>query len=163
MRTMTVALAFALAAVTGCKTGGDKPVTAPGSSGAGGTSGPSRPSDTLSTSGGDVLITPIHHATLLLRFGGKAIYLDPTAEGAYDGLPQADYIFVTDIHPDHLNQPTIDKLKGPATVMVGPQAVADKVTGMVVLKNGETKSFGSFSAAGVPMYNLVRGPSAGQL
>ena len=37
----------------------------------------SRPSDTMATSSGDVTVTPIMHTSVLLRAGGKVIYIDP--------------------------------------------------------------------------------------
>src|SRR5262245_11137909 len=41
----------------------------------------------FSTSAGKVEITPIMHASLMIKAGGKIIYVDP-AQGKYDGLPQ---------------------------------------------------------------------------
>src|ERR1019366_472714 len=55
----------------------------------------------FSTSKGALQITPIQHASLMIQAGGKVMYIDP-AQGSYDGLPQADYILITDIHSDHL-------------------------------------------------------------
>lgn len=120
-------------------------------------------SDTFPTAKGDLTVTPIHHATLLFAFDGKAIYLDPTQDGAYDGLPKADYVFLTDIHPDHLDPDGLAKVKKDTTVLVGPPAVGAETPLGVTLKNGESKDFGAFSALAVPMYNLTRGPSPGKL
>ena len=59
----------------------------------------------FSTSAGTVQIIPIQHASLLMKAGGKVLYVDP-AQGSYDGLPQADYILITDIHGDHMAPPS---------------------------------------------------------
>ncbi len=83
-----------------------------------------RDTDTFPTAAGPVRITPIHHATLLMEGGGKAIYADPVHDGNFDGLPKADLILVTDIHPDHMDPGQIAKLSGPGTVVVAPPAVA---------------------------------------
>jgi hypothetical protein len=48
----------------------------------------------FSTSAGTLQIIPIDHASLLVKAGGKVLYVDP-AQGAYDGLPPADYILIT--------------------------------------------------------------------
>jgi len=118
--------------------------------------------ETFSTSAGTLQITPIQHASLMIQAGGKVLYIDP-AEGSYDGLPQADYILLTDIHGDHLAPPVINKLKKADTVIVAPKAVAAQVTGARVLSNGEKTTIGPFAVEAIPMYNLKRGPSAGQL
>lgn len=118
--------------------------------------------DTIATNAGPLTITPIHHATLLLEFKGRRIYLDPTKDGVYDNLPKADYVFITDIHGDHLDPAGIDKVKQPSTKLVGPPAVNDQQKMDVVLKNGDKKDFGDFSVEAIPMYNLVRGPQEGK-
>jgi len=118
--------------------------------------------ETFPTSAGDLSIIPIQHASLMIQAGGKIVYVDP-AYGAYDALPKADYILVTDIHEDHLAPAIIDKLKKAGTVIVGPKAVAAELPGTKVLSNGEKTSLGAFTVEAIPMYNLKRGPSAGQL
>jgi L-ascorbate metabolism protein UlaG (beta-lactamase superfamily) len=116
----------------------------------------------FSTSVGALQITPIQHASLLIKAGGKIIYVDP-AQGSYEGLPQADYILITDIHGDHMVPKLVDQLRKPGTVILAPKVVAEKVTGCTVISNGETKTLGAFQVEAIPMYNLTRGPSAGQL
>jgi len=118
--------------------------------------------ENFSTSAGMLQLTPIQHASLMIQAGGKVLYVDP-AQGSYDGLPSADYILLTDIHGDHLSAPTIDKLKKAGTVIVAPKAVAAQVAGARVVSNGEKTTVGPFAVEAVPMYNLTRGPSAGQL
>lgn len=122
-----------------------------------------RAADTVKTSAGDLTITPIYHASLMLQFAGKVIHIDPWSQGNYSSLPRADYIFITDIHGDHLDAAMIEKLKKESTVIVGPAAVADKLHGITIMKNGEKRSFGGFEAEAVPMYNLQRGPQPGAL
>jgi L-ascorbate metabolism protein UlaG (beta-lactamase superfamily) len=118
---------------------------------------------------GEVEITPIHHATLLLRAAGKAIYFDPVHDAKYDGLPKADLVFLTDIHPDHLDAKGLAMVAGPDTPLVVPPAVAEKLGGgfnrVIVVKNGEKTSplpsLATLTAEAVPMYNLKRGPQPG--
>ena len=74
--------------------------------------------ENFTTSAGMLQLTPIQHASVMIQAGGKVLYVDP-AQGSYDGLPQADYILVTDIHGDHLSVPTLNKLKKADTVIVG--------------------------------------------
>ena len=118
--------------------------------------------ENFTTSAGTLQLTPIQHASLMIQAGGKVLYVDPV-QGSYDGLPQADYILITDIHGDHLSVPTLNKLKKADTVIVAPKAVAAQVTGAKVVSNGEKTTVGPFAVEAVAMYNLTRGPSAGQL
>jgi L-ascorbate metabolism protein UlaG (beta-lactamase superfamily) len=107
----------------------------------------------FTTSAGKVEITPIMHASLMIKAGGKIIYVDP-AQGKFDGLPQADYIFITDIHGDHLAPPIVDKLKKSGTVIVAPKAAADKLPGCEIMANAETRTVGDMKVEAIPMYNL---------
>ncbi|GAC1366269.1 MAG: MBL fold metallo-hydrolase [Polyangiales bacterium] len=121
------------------------------------------PSDVFKTSAGDVALTPIHHATMLLTFGGKNIYLDPWSEGDLGGYPKADAILITDIHPDHYDPKALELLRTPSTIVVAPPVVAEKLPGVQTLKNGETTEVLGMKVEAIPMYNLQRGPEAGKL
>jgi L-ascorbate metabolism protein UlaG (beta-lactamase superfamily) len=121
----------------------------------------SRPVEEFKTSSGAVKITIIRHASMLIEAGGKAIHVDPWSQGNFDGLPKADLILITDIHPDHLDQKAIDQVKKDGTEFIGPAAVAKTVTQAKVLANGESTTWDKWKIEAVPMYNLKRGPSAG--
>jgi L-ascorbate metabolism protein UlaG (beta-lactamase superfamily) len=108
----------------------------------------------FSTSAGPLQIIPIQHASLIMKAGGKVVYVDP-AQGSYDGLPQADYILITDIHGDHMAPAIVDKLRKPDTVILAPQAVAAQVKGCTVISNGQAKDIGPFHVEAIPMYNLT--------
>ena len=118
-------------------------------------------------SGGNITITPIQHASVQVEYGGKVIQVDP-AQGDFSKAKPADLILVTDIHGDHLNPDLIAKVRKPGAPVVMPAAVqqqaGSKIPGPVeVLANGQTKTVAGVSIEAVPMYNLQRGPSAGQL
>jgi L-ascorbate metabolism protein UlaG (beta-lactamase superfamily) len=119
--------------------------------------------DRIAATGGDVTITPLNHATLALTHGSTVVLIDPTPQAKYDGLPAPTLILVTDIHGDHLSPPTVEKVKGANTAIVAPEAAASQLPGATVLANGEKKTVAGVPLEGVAMYNLVRGPSAGQL
>jgi L-ascorbate metabolism protein UlaG (beta-lactamase superfamily) len=119
--------------------------------------------DTIATSKGDLVITPIYHGSVLLQFGGKAIYVDPWSKGSYENLPKADLILITDIHQDHFDQPAIDGIKTDKTIIIGPKVVAEKATGVTPIANGETKEWEGVGIKAIPMYNLTRGPEPGEL
>jgi L-ascorbate metabolism protein UlaG (beta-lactamase superfamily) len=130
--------------------------------------------DVLKTSLGDVRIVPIHHGSVLFELGDKAYYVDPFHEGNFDGLPKAEFIFITHAHPDHLDPIAIEKIEKPTTVFVCPPSVAEQLPvdpssgrrggpSTVVLKNGDKQTVGGLGVEAVPMYNLKRGPAPGKL
>lgn len=118
--------------------------------------------DTIQTSAGALKITPVTHGSVMLEFGGKVIHVDPWNQGDYTGLPQADVILITDVHADHQDRAQIDKLKKAGTVVIAPKAVAATITEAQVIANGEKKTIAGLAMEAVPMYNLQRGPAAGQ-
>jgi L-ascorbate metabolism protein UlaG (beta-lactamase superfamily) len=115
------------------------------------------------TSAGPAKITIIRHASMMIEAGGKVIHVDPWSQGNFDGLPKADLILITDIHPDHLDQKAIDQVKRDGTQFIAPAAVAKTVTEAKVLANGESTTWDKWKIEAVPMYNLKRGPSPGAL
>lgn len=112
----------------------------------------------FATSAGKLEIVPIQHASLMVRAGGKVLYLDP-AQGSYDGLPKADYILITDTHGDHLAPAILDKLRTPATVIVASKAAAAQIPGAKPLANGESTTIGDFKVDAIAAYNLKPAPN----
>lgn len=125
--------------------------------------GADRPVEKFDTRAGEVRITPVHHASMLIEAAGKAIQVDPWSQGNYDGLPQADLILITDIHPDHLDKAEIAKLSKAGTHIIAPAAVAAQVPEAQVLANGAATRWDGWRIEAVPMYNLKRGPAPGKL
>jgi L-ascorbate metabolism protein UlaG (beta-lactamase superfamily) len=120
--------------------------------------------DKLPAAGGDITIAPINHATLQLVYAGKVIDVDPVAAaGTFAGFAAPDVILITDIHGDHLDPATVAKLKKATTVVVAPSAAAAQLDHPTVIANGEKKTIAGIEIEAVPMYNLTRGQSPGQL
>lgn len=120
---------------------------------------------------GDIQIIPIEHASLVLKWGGKVIYVDPvkSQEGlnAFISQPDPDLILLTDIHPDHLDIKTLETVSKSKTLLIAPMAVADMIPNIVpgdllVMKNGQKTNqktsqkvnLNGFSIEAVPSYNL---------
>jgi L-ascorbate metabolism protein UlaG (beta-lactamase superfamily) len=121
-----------------------------------------RPVEQFQTKAGQVKITPIRHASMMIEAGGKVIQVDPWSQGNYDGLAAADLVLITDIHPDHLDGKAIAKVKKDGTAFIAPSAVAKTVTEAKVLANGEKVTWEGWTIEAVPMYNVKRGPEAGK-
>ncbi len=126
-----------------------------------------RPSDSVATSDGELRILPLHHGTVAFEWKGKTLLVDPFLEATYRGLPRADVVFITDIHPDHLDLEALARVRKPETVVVAPPAVAERlpkeIASVVVMKNGDKQLVGGVGVEAVPMYNLTRGPTPGAL
>jgi L-ascorbate metabolism protein UlaG (beta-lactamase superfamily) len=122
--------------------------------------------DVISTKIGDLAIQPIQHASLVLTVSGVTIYVDPTGGTKnYTGIAAPDIILITDIHGDHFDIKTLDSVKKSTTVLVVPQAVADKLPAgykehLVVVNNGANTTQSGIVIAAIPMYNLPEGPTA---
>ena len=122
---------------------------------------------TIPATGGDISISPIQHETVQIEHAGKVIQVDP-AQGDLSKAKPGDLVLVTDIHGDHLSPEGIAKVRKSGAPVVMPAAVQTQVAGKVaapieVMANGESKTVAGVSIEAVPMYNLTRGPAAGQL
>jgi L-ascorbate metabolism protein UlaG (beta-lactamase superfamily) len=117
---------------------------------------------TLSTSAGEVKITPLYHASALIQAGGKSIYIDPAKPAKLSGLPKADLILVTHLHQDHFDPDSIAQLSRTGTEVIAPPTVAEQLSAAQAITNGQTRQWSGWSIEAVPAYNLKRGPSAGE-
>lgn len=74
--------------------------------------------ETIVTSEGDLVIHPVEHASLVLEWGGKVIYVDPVGGAAlYEGLPAPTAILITHGHGDHFDVPTLEAIAGSAPLL----------------------------------------------
>jgi L-ascorbate metabolism protein UlaG (beta-lactamase superfamily) len=117
--------------------------------------------DKMNNEAPDLKITPISHATFVMEWNGNVIYVDPTGGAtAFDGFPAADYVLVTDIHGDHMDQATLDAVVTDKSMLILPKAVKEKLTGFdtaKVMANGQTSTLGDISISAIPMYNITEG------
>ncbi len=112
--------------------------------------------DTITTSAGNLEITFIGHASLMLRFGGKIIHVDPFDLLAdYGQFPKADLLLLTHEHRDHLSPGALKKVRTEKTVVVLTRLCAEQVGGGTVMKNGDVLTIMGIRIEAVPAYNLV--------
>jgi L-ascorbate metabolism protein UlaG (beta-lactamase superfamily) len=112
------------------------------------------PAQVFQTSAGPVEITPIYHASAMIKAGGDTIYIDPARPGNISGLRPANLILITDIHRDHMDTAYIAALSDRNTEIIAPAAVQETVTGAKVLGNGESMQWHNWRITAVPMYNI---------
>ncbi|MEE8439510.1 MAG: MBL fold metallo-hydrolase [Micropepsaceae bacterium] len=131
---------------------------------------PSADANVVATSMGDLIIHPIHHASMVLEWNGMIILVDPApppggvpegvdATAEFTALAEPDLILVTDVHGDHLSADVLSAVAGAAPI-VAPQAVADELPDALqvmtqVVANGEVVTVQGIQIEAVPMYNLT--------
>jgi L-ascorbate metabolism protein UlaG (beta-lactamase superfamily) len=117
--------------------------------------------DHLLTTNGDVIIHPINHATLVMKWNNQMIYVDPVGGATpFQGLPRADLILVTHSHSDHFSTATLDAVRGASAVILAPQIVYNAMTTTLrslttVLTNGASTDVLGLKVDAVPAYNLI--------
>jgi L-ascorbate metabolism protein UlaG (beta-lactamase superfamily) len=73
---------------------------------------------------GNLVIRPVTHASFVMSYQGKTIYVDPDlAVSLYAGIPKADYILITHSHGDHFDLTTIAGVINTNARIIAPQAV----------------------------------------
>ena len=118
------------------------------------------PTDELKTGKGSLIITPIQHASFIMTWDGKTIYVDPAHKAAlYKEHKAPNLILITDIHGDHLNTDVLKSIDKANAIIVAPQAVANLLPAslkkkVVILRNGEQTKQLDISITAIPMYNL---------
>lgn len=127
-------------------------------------SGPKEPpvsGDVLPTSRGDVVIHPVNHASFVMSWQRKIIYVDPVGGVApYLELPKPDLIMLTHIHTDHMHPDTLNAIVTPATRIVAPPSVRKALpetlqTRVLLLANGDSATLEDLAIEAVPMYNTT--------
>lgn len=113
-------------------------------------------SDTIKTSKGDLIINFLGHSSLMMSWRGKIIHSDPVSiEADYTKLPKADIILISHDHYDHLDLKAVDHIKTAATKIIGTPEVAEKIPGVVVMRNSDMQTVDDLHIEAVPAYNIV--------
>ncbi len=117
--------------------------------------------ETLPTKAGDVTFTPVNHATLVIAWAGKTVYVDPVGNAQwYESFAKPDAVLVTHIHGDHYQEGVLREVVAAGTRLIVPPALAEALPKELKdratpLANGkDTALFGAMLTA-VPMYNLT--------
>jgi L-ascorbate metabolism protein UlaG (beta-lactamase superfamily) len=118
--------------------------------------------DHLTTTNGGVVIHPVYHASLALRWNSQTIFVDP-ATNSFAGLPLADLILFTHNHNDHFNaSATVGLLAATGTIIAPPLVYSGLSTPLKartgVLTNGMSTNWLGTLIEAVPMYNLANTP-----
>ena len=123
--------------------------------------------DRIATDNGVLVIHPIHHATFLMQWNGKTVYVDPVGGvKPFADLPKPDVVLVTHVHFDHFDPVTLAAIMpaGGQPVIIAAPTVAEKIPEMLrgrttvkVLANGEKTEAAGIAIEAVPAYNTTPG------
>ena len=112
--------------------------------------------DVIKTKSGDLEIYFIGHGTLMMKWKGKIIHIDPYGKiGNYSQLPKADLIIITHEHYDHFDLDAIKRIMRQGTIIVYTKKCEEKLKGGIVMKNGDVKTIFDIKIEAVPAYNIV--------
>ena len=110
----------------------------------------------IDTSKGELEITFIGHGTLMLKFDGKIIHIDPFSRLAdYARLPKADAVFITHHHGDHLSAEALQQVRTDSTIVILTEICAKQVEGGIIMKNGDVRDVLGIKVEAVPAYNIM--------
>ncbi len=112
--------------------------------------------DSFPTSIGDLTITFLGHASVLLLNNRKNIYIDPYGEVAdYSKLPKADLVLVTHEHFDHMDLQAMKLVLTPTTqVVLNPEGTKHFKSGLA-MRNGDIRAINAILIEAIPAYNIV--------
>ena len=89
--------------------------------------------------------------------------MDPVSrEADYSKMPKADLILITHEHGDHFDPKALSLLRKEQTKLVLTKLCAEKVTGGMVMKNGDVLTVQGLKIEAVPAYNIVHKRPDGQ-
>jgi L-ascorbate metabolism protein UlaG (beta-lactamase superfamily) len=123
--------------------------------------GPALSGDILSTSRGDVVIHPVSHASFVMSWQNKIIYVDPVGGlTLYQELPKPDLILITHIHGDHMDPATLNSLVNPQTPIVAPPSVRKALPETLqarvrTLASGDSTAWEEVGIEAIPSYNIT--------
>lgn len=116
--------------------------------------------ETITTNEGDLVIHPVEHASLVLEWGGKAIYVDPVGGATrYEGLPAPTAILITHGHGDHFDVPTLEAIAGSAPLLVNEDVFGKLPEGLKAntrsIANGEEGELNGVKLKAIAAHNTT--------
>jgi len=117
--------------------------------------------DSYKTDGGEILVSPVSHASFVMSVPGMVIYADPVGgKAAFEGQPAPDLVLITHEHGDHFEPDTLAAIVGPDTKLVVNPAVMEKLADDMKAKataigNGEKTTVGAVEIEAIAAYNLT--------
>jgi len=106
---------------------------------------------------GDIVITPIVHASAQVEYDGTVIQIDPWSVGDLSRAKAADLILVTDDPGHHLDPAAIARLRKPGAPVVLTAKAHGQFADGIVLANGASGVYAGVRVEAVPAYDMTPG------
>ncbi|MDR2727858.1 MAG: MBL fold metallo-hydrolase [Chitinispirillales bacterium] len=113
--------------------------------------------EVIKTSKGDLEITCVGHGSLMFKFDGKVIHIDPFSKmGDYSAMPKADLVLITHEHSDHLDTNALKLINKESAVYVMNAKSGEiwKPESSIVMSNGQSIDIMGIKIEAVPAYNI---------
>jgi len=114
----------------------------------------------INTSGGELGVAVLGHASLLFQWDNQTIYVDPYSKVCdYAGMAKADIILITHEHFDHFEAKAINQIKTDSTLMIYTSTCKASAiySGMdTVMANGDSIHVKGIAFNTVAAYNFVK-------
>ena len=107
--------------------------------------------------GGDIVVTPIVHASVQIEYDGTVVHVDPWSAGDLSRAKPADLILVTDDPGHHLDPVAIEQLRKNRAPVVLTATAHERYTDGIVLANGERGTFAGIEVEAVAGYDMTPG------
>ena len=113
-------------------------------------------SDQFDTQSGELRISFLGHGSLMFAWNEMLVHVDPYGEiYDYSQLPAADLILITHEHADHLDPTALGMVRKPDTQIVHPQICSERISGGIVMHNGDMRTILGIRIEAVPAYNRI--------
>ena len=117
--------------------------------------------DSYKTDSGEIVVSPVSHASFVMSVPGLVIYADPVGGKAlYDGQPAAGLVLITHEHQDHFDPETLAALVGADTKLLVNPAVMEMLPAELkekaaAIANGGRTTVGTVEIEAIPAYNTT--------
>jgi len=106
---------------------------------------------------GEIAIIILGHASLLIQWEGRNIFIDPYSEVAdYSVQPKADLVLITHQHSDHLDKSALKHITDERTTIVTSLAAQRELKNSKGLKQGDEFDYNGIKIKAVYAYNILQ-------
>jgi len=114
-------------------------------------------SSRIAAEGGDIVITPLMHASAQVEYAGSVIQIDPWSVANLSLAKPADLILVTDDPSHHFDPEAIAAVRKPGAPVVLTAKAQSRFSDGLVLANGESGVFAGIQVESVGAYDMTPG------
>ena len=106
---------------------------------------------------GEIAIIILGHASLLIQWEGRNIFIDPYSKVAdYSVQPKADLVLITHQHSDHLDKSALKHITDERTIIVTSLAAQRELKNSKGLKQGDEFDYNGIKIKAVYAYNILQ-------